>query len=496
MPLTVGSRRRLAEWAEPVLLGLLIALVSVHAVCVCFDVVSAIRYPFELDYTEGIVWQQAALIPGPRMYSPSPAIPFVGFPYPPLYHLLVRAVACVMQDMLAAGRLISGVAILLIAILVAGLVLTASRRADARTIAFASVAGLLVFCLHAVRLWAMFLRVDMLAVALSLAGVMVAARADGRFGGTTCGLLLCLAAVYTRQTMLPSGLAVFAVTVLRSPRVAIGAGAIALGAGLAALGLLEYVTSGGFLRHILYYNINRYNLQTGLRTFRGEQSSFLPAAVMVVGAVTIARGLRSRGLGLGGADRATATRAMLLVYFALATPLLLTALKSGGSYNYFIDWLCVGCTLIGILLCDIAASGQRLMPVMSLLIIAVAPLPLRMLPDRFPQADLDRQAALVARIAAAGKPVASEDMTLLMRAGKPVIFEPSLATELALVGRWDETPLVEMIRAQGFAFMITTDDDPSDTDRRSPAVDAAMRQAYPRVEQVGTGLWLHLPDTG
>jgi hypothetical protein len=29
--------------------------------------------------------------------------------------------------------------------------------------------------------------------------------------------------------------------------------------------------------------------------------------------------------------------------------------------------------------------------------------------------------------------------------------------------------------------------------RRTPAVEAAMTAAYPRVEQAGPSLWLHLP---
>ena len=84
------------------------------------------------------------------------------------------------------------------------------------------------------------------------------------------------------------------------------------------------------------------------------------------------------------------------------------------------------------------------------------------------------------RIAAAEKPVASEDMTLLMRAGKPVIFEPAIVTELASLGRWDEGPLVNMIRSGGFAFMITTENAPGGSFHRTPAVDAAMREAYPK----------------
>jgi hypothetical protein len=51
----------------------------------------------------------------------------------------------------------------------------------------------------------------------------------------------------------------------------------------------------------------------------------------------------------------------------------------------------------------------------------------------------------VDRIAAAKKPVALEDMTLLMRGGRPVIFEPAIVIELASLGRWDQEPLVNMI---------------------------------------------------
>src|SRR5258708_4652918 len=96
----------------------------------------------------------------------------------------------------------------------------------------------------------------------------------------------------------------------------------------------------------------------------------------------------------------------------------------------------------------------------ALLILSVASIPLMTVSDQFLPEQLDRQAALVRRIAAAEKPVSSEDMTLLMLAGKPVIFEPAIVSVLASVGRWDEGPLVNMIRSGGFAFVITTDDIP------------------------------------
>jgi hypothetical protein len=184
---------------------------------------------------------------------------------------------------------------------------------------------------------------------------------------------------------------------------------------------------------------------------------------------------------------------MLLVHFALASLMLFTALKSGAFFNYLLDWLCVGCVLMGVLLCDLVGTGWRFSLVTALLIPGVLNLPFREIPVRIPQQQLDRQAALVDRIAAAKKPVASEDMTLLMRAGRPVIFEPAIVTELASRGRWDQEPLVNMIRSGGFAFMITTEDTPGGSFHRTPAVDAAMREAYPRVERFGPELWLHLP---
>jgi hypothetical protein len=62
-------------------LGALLALLSVHAAGVFLDFMASIRYPFQWDYGEGIVWQQAALIPGPLMYSNSQSLPFIVFQF-------------------------------------------------------------------------------------------------------------------------------------------------------------------------------------------------------------------------------------------------------------------------------------------------------------------------------------------------------------------------------------------------------------------------------
>ena len=71
--------------------GFVVFLLVAHAAIYLKNAFDAVRYPFGLDYGEGLVWQQALLIPGPRMYGAITDASFIVFHYPPVYHLAVRA---------------------------------------------------------------------------------------------------------------------------------------------------------------------------------------------------------------------------------------------------------------------------------------------------------------------------------------------------------------------------------------------------------------------
>jgi len=477
------------------LIGLLITLIS-HGGGGLMDSLAAIRHSGELDYGEGIVWQQAVLIPGPSMYGTSPDLPFIVFHYPPLYYLVTHLAGAFTPDLLAAGRLVSALSAVAIAIMVGALVLAATPLGSRRMLrfAFAAIAGLLAYNAHALRIWSLFMRVDTLAVALALSGILVAARSSGRWRSTACALLLCVAAVYCKQTELPAGLAIFSIAMLRNPRAAIAASSIALVAGLVPLVGLELATHGGFLHNIVSDNINRFDFTTGKRTLEAEMPS-LPLALLIVcaGVYLVPRADSWRALARGLSDRVTAARALLLLHFALSTLMLATIFKSGSNFNYFLDWLCIGSALAGVFLHDITGKVRSAPIILGTLCAVVLASPTRFMPDHPSASDQARQNALVQRVRAAAKPVASEDMVLLMRAGKPLIYEPAIVTELTALGRWDERPLVEMIASGGFAFMLTEDDQPGPTARRSPAVDAAMRAVYPVVEELYPDLWMHRP---
>ncbi len=507
-----GRPHRLCRVLASAALCGLLALLLVRAAGTCMDFAAAIGSPLQIDYGEGIVWQQAALIPGPRMYSSSTALPFIVFHYPPLYHLLSRAALAFEPDMLAAGRLVSALSTLLAVPAVAGLVLLGVKRPGGRAtgveLCCAAAAGLLPLGLHAVHVWGMVMRVDMLALALSLWALLAGIRAGGRFAGTALALLLALAAVFAKQTYLPAGIAVFAVAVVQRPRSALAAGALAGTVGLCLLGAMQALTGGGFLQNIVGYNINRFEWANALLVLFPERHG-LPLILYMLGASVIvllalvrtSKGARGQGIlarcvhGIRQ-DRTAAARWTLLLYLLLSGLTLGAAFKTGGGFNYLLPCLAAGCAVIGIHLSDLAADGRRLLAgvaavLLGALLLPAHPIPLDASPER-----LAEQEAVVRRIAGAEKPVASENMALLMLAGKPVIFEPAIVTELAAVGRWDEALLVQMIRSGGFAFMITTDNLPGAGGSRSAAVDAALRAAYPRVERVNDRLWINLPKEG
>ena len=483
--------------------GLLIALLAAHAIGVVQDYAASIASPIEGDYGEGIVWQQAALMLGPRAYSRSVALPFVVFHYPPVYHLIVRAVAGSDPNLLANGRLVSAVASVSLAPLVACLVLVCVVPPGCRigwpAIVTAAIAGLLVLCLHAVRTWGMYMRVDMVALALSLAGLLVGLLANGRFWGTLAGLLLCVLAVYTKQTQLPAGMALLLLAAFRNPRGAIPAAAIAGAAGVGALLWLQLVTDGGFWQNIIGYNQNRLALIQAYWVFWPERSGaplmfLMPIAALVILSALVRGGPGPALKGLRSADRAAASRAGLLLCFALSSAFLpFTTLKSGSNYNYLLEWLSLGCVLIGILFHSLAFDGNTsrvsAYAAATVILLTTATLPLREMDDEPDPVELARHRQLVARFAEAGKPILSENMTLLMQAGKSVVAEPAIVTELAERGQWDEAPLLAMIHEHQFAFIATT----GYANRRTENVDAAIHQSYPRLEAVEDRFLLHLP---
>ncbi len=361
--------------------------------------------------------------------------------------------------------------------------------------------------------WAPFARVDMLAVALGLGAIMLAAHAGGSALCLHGAVLLAVAAVFTKQTSIAAPIAIVLALLLTRPRQGVAAMISGLGAGLVIAVVALWLTDGGFLRHLILYNVNRFSINGALDQlvllifFGGGVYAWQAGLAMALGARRL----------LGAGWMAAACRAalgcrpqallllMLAIGFGVSTALLGLTGKRGSSVNYAIEWFVLSGPMIGLLIAWMAApylpggaSTDTLAPPVTPMLALLA-LPFLMFGPRGEEVPRDAaaradRAALVAEIRATPLPVISDDMVLLIRAGRTVPWEPAIFAELASVGIWDESPIVAMIRARRLAFILTEGarGEPLFDSRYNPAVAQAIADAYPRHER-RAGLVMHRP---
>lgn len=157
------------------------------------------------------------------------------------------------------------------------------------------------------------MRVDMTANALGALGLLVAVTGRCSVLRIGAGLMLCMAAVFTKQTELAPGMAVFVVLLWCRPRMTfMGAvGVSALGVGIVLW--LQGVTDGGFLRHIVGYNLNRFD-SAELGNNLSHEISNLPLLLLV----PIAAIIVWREAYVIVDDRRGLARRVLLVWFGLS----------------------------------------------------------------------------------------------------------------------------------------------------------------------------------
>lgn len=500
---------------------LAISFLTAHFALFLVDGAKAIRYPFEIDYGEGIVWQQALRIASGHAYGSIAQFPAIVFHYPPGFHLLSTAATAIFGlDQLAAGRTVSIVSTMLIGCF-AGLIVFRSHSEETGTAAAAVcgvIGGLIVFTFWPVMVWAPLMRVDMAATAFSLAGVLLGIEALRRPILVHGAALFFVAAVFTKQTMIVAPAATFLTLWLVDPKLArAGLATMVLG-GLAVLSVLTWSTHGGFIRHIFLYNINRFE---AWRLQWIATATALHSVYFGVAAIGLWWRLRYRLPAYRGASLADirnklraapadAALFLILAYFTLATAMLITIAKSGSNQNYLIEWLCVLAILVGLAMreaavsaigASVAAARQQSPPILLSAIlpvaVAVQVVMLPAMPDqtnRGPVADIQK---LVTLVREARRPVISDDMVILLRAGKEVEWEPAIFAELASKGIWDERPFVRLIREHHFAFFVTVRDrgDRLFDSRYTPAVADAIESAYPAERHVA-GYTLHLPAAG
>jgi hypothetical protein len=473
-----------------------------------------LRIPASRDYGEGhILWLTRQILDLSKAYGPMDAPPYVAFPYTPLYLLTARLVNVFVGDLFTAGRVLSLLSTLGIGVAVGATVLFSipARAPAAWRWASAGFAGVLPLLSDNVARWGALMRVDMLGLLLMYAGMGVYIVLGRRERWQHLAAALFVLALFTKQTMLSAPLACLILGLLVDTRrtIRVFAGGVAL--ILAGAWYLNTVTHGGFLRHVIGYNINPFSWATALRSIYIHVRNSLPAVAIAAAAflgIWSPVALRKRGWMRVLQFRSASPYGQAVIVSGLncvfATGAMLSVGKMGANYNHTLAWDVSTGPLCGLFLYRVlatwtpywrsakaAALASALL--MASLLLPAEPLLGALLHSSAVRDQIRGDAEMVDLIRQTPGPVFSENLLLLSQAGKVVEAEPATLTYLALAGRWDERPYVRLFDQHYFSLIVANDI--HDDDHYNPAVTAALQRAYVLERHLG-GYSIYRPRPG
>lgn len=464
--------------------------------------VRMLRVPVQWDYGEGhVLWMSQHITNAETAYRPIDRLPYVVFPYTPLFLFVSRVVGVLFEDPLVAGRSLSLACTIGIAVVVALSVFwcVPTRFPRIWRLSGAAFGAALMLCMQSVAGWGALMRVDMLALFFMFAGLAVYIVLGKREQWQFVSVFLFVLALFTKQTMLSAPLACAIFGLATNPRATIRVYGCAIILGLSALFFCNSVTHGGFWRNIIDYNLNPFSWKSAFgQVYSHLQANVASVAVAVAALFSIWNMRAIRRFGWKGflqvkSDRIY-DRAVLIcgLNWLLAGILMLSIGKNGSSYNFFLAFDISTAFLCGFLLFRLLATWSaknqyhNTASLILVLLFSLMLLPARRvvdgLMDRF-DARVDKETQLMRLMRATPGPVMSENLLALIRASKEVHIEPATVSFLAQVGRWDERPYLQLLNQQFFQMIVTKN--LRRNNRYTPAMISSIDRAYSLDQTIG-----------
>ncbi len=465
--------------------------------------VNIIRFPFDYDQGEGFELVDTILFSQFRWPYQNPEVyPFYSSNYPPLFHLLAVPFVWLFGPAYWYGRLLGFLGTLVTAGAIGYAVYRAGRQRLVAAIAgLAFLASNYIYHIGPLYRQHLFMVMFETLAVVALANIYELQGASRR-RRMIIGLLLLLAAGYTKQLAVVTVAAVFAFLFLENPRRALGWGLLlALVAGSIFL-LIDRATGGQWWLNIITANVNEF--------VPGQFPGLFRQWFGLHGALLILAGLLA--LYELYFDRVS----LYTVWFGAATLSTISAGKWGAGDSYFATATAAACILSGIFAARMLYGGWRwpenhrglwlsrfrvwagripglqkgfqlaVLAVYLLYVAAVFHMPtegaffgplskaLGITPNtefafydsagwtvgyavlgQIPtQTDLENGWRLVAIAAEGDQPALSEDTSFSLLAGKDVIGNPTQLLNLYKNGLYDPSALIALIEDQAFEVLI------------------------------------------
>ena len=451
---------RIGRWVEAAFAALLASCAAVSVA----DAVNVLRAPVQLDYEEGNILNAGLrIVHGLTPYPDPHGWPIVFNPYGPLAYLSTAALVKVFGVGFTAPRLL----IVLLAVVVAGLLVVLLRHFGSSwpvAIGF----GSLFLCAPVTREWMAFLRVDMMGLALALAGLCVFFVAPRRW---YVAVVFFVAALFVKYTLLaaPATCALYLIVKQDWKRLwqAAGTGAaLALGGFVAT----QIWTSGHFAFHMFGTHPDPFLF-----------SSYIRDMTLLFWDIPALWGLAALAVVHDGWRKKISPSSL---YFLMALCGAMTVGKLGSNANHLFELIAAICLCAGMgwnaFAGWVKAKGAGV--VSALLLAGLAAAALVPFSFKFHTVEIAGCEQAYAFLRSQGDQMLSENVGVLLLSGKPVLVSnPFVYTQLVTRAGWSDWQVRERLRNKQFDVVVLQYREEgvfAPSDRWSPGVLLDIRRNY------------------
>ncbi len=470
--------RKVLEWSCSVVLAL-------YAVFFVYRAVVVVPYPYPVQFIEGTLYYQVVrFVNGGELYPDINAgPPFLGPVYAPVYPVLMSLIYQTVGSGYAWGRLVTFLSAVFSIALLALFVWQHTRKVGLAMLTAALLAGLGI-----VYKWGVFYRVDMLAIAFSMAGFWLI-RTHAKPLHLALAAILFAAAFYTKQSFMAAPLAagLFFLTErslelkarLRLAGIIFGLWAVIVAAVFV---WLNWATGGEFFLHAVVYKRQPWGWERWI-SYASDLCRFhWPLLTVAVWSAWQAR-------------HDTAVRSWVLFGGLSTVGMLFMIGLVGADGNYYLEPLMISAALFSI------GLGRAWQQVNVRLVLFAALLTQLILVRHVPQwtdyavtptpGVRNWDESIVAKVQAQEGLVLADDVGWVVAGnGSPVVDDPILFADLSRQGVWNDQPLASLLEKRQVAAIITyvdfaRDNCGSKDVMYSPRVCTAVRSHYCLAETIG-----------
>lgn len=414
-------------------MGLLVAF-AVPGLAYLVFAARLVAFPHTWENGEGVVLADAlALYDGESPYRDLDEYPFLVANYPPVYTgLWALGMRVAGRGSWVPGRLMTVAAIFVIMLSTADIVYRETRWGG-----LAAAGGLCILSVGFISRIGPVARVDFVAAAASFLGVCVTHRQLGTRRWVWPVALFFLAA-YTKHSAVAGAVASLVYLAFADRPKAVKSGGLLVAGGLPVVALLQMMTSGNFLRHVLSYTWTRLEWGLVWPYLRGvlRQGGWF-FALSVVGLVATTR-LRAQR-----AAPAPKGRGLIILYLASNGLSILQLAKVGSAYLYLVELAAVACLTFPLLINDVfVLTGNRTWrsrvagTIIATLVTGHVVLGHRAISASFAQPSTVSHERLEMYFRIAEGPILAEDIGAVIGAGKPVMVNPFILSQLGARSRY------------------------------------------------------------